>query len=40
MAIDQKVAELRVKAKKVIGILHYWQGKDAKSPLRVEHIIN
>ncbi|OCG61596.1 hypothetical protein A9G48_09845 [Gilliamella sp. wkB18] len=40
VAIDQKVAELRVKAKKVIGILHYWQGKDAKSPLRVEHIIN
>ncbi|WP_257006569.1 hypothetical protein [Gilliamella sp. Occ4-3] len=40
MAIDQKVAELRVKAKKVIGILHYWQGKDAKSPLRIEHIIN
>ncbi|MCO6554465.1 MAG: hypothetical protein J6572_05590 [Gilliamella sp.] len=40
VAIDQKVAELRVKAKKVIGILHYWQGKDAKSPLRIEHIIN
>ncbi|OCG29334.1 hypothetical protein A9G45_02000 [Gilliamella sp. HK2] len=40
MVIDQKVAELRVKAQKVIGILHYWQGKDAKSPLRVEHIIN
>jgi hypothetical protein len=40
MVIDQKVAELWVKAQKVIGILHYWQGKDAKSPLRVEHIIN
>jgi hypothetical protein len=40
VTIDQKVAELRVKAKKVIGILHYWQGKDAKSPLRIEHIIN
>ncbi|WP_085165810.1 toxin VasX [Gilliamella bombi] len=40
VVIDQKVAELRVKAKKVIGILHYWQGKDAKSPLRIEHIIN
>jgi hypothetical protein len=40
VAIDQKVAELRVKAQKVIGILHYWQGKNAKSPLRIEHIIN
>jgi hypothetical protein len=40
VVIDQKVAELRLKAKKVIGILHYWQGKDAKSPLRIEHIIN
>jgi hypothetical protein len=40
VAIDQKVVELRVKAQKVIGILHYWQGKDAKSPLRIEHIIN
>ncbi|SCC33319.1 hypothetical protein [Gilliamella intestini] len=40
VVIDQKIAELFFKAKKVIGILHYWQGKDAKSPLRVEHIIN
>ncbi|WP_324099776.1 MULTISPECIES: toxin VasX [unclassified Gilliamella] len=40
LVVDQKVAELKCKAKKVIGILHYWQGKDAKLPLIIEHIIN
>lgn len=40
LVVDQKVAELQSKARKVIGILHYWQGKDAKSPLRIEHIID
>lgn len=40
LVVDQKVAELKSKARKVIGILHYWQGKDAKSPLRIEHVID
>lgn len=40
LLINQKVAELRERARKVIGILHYWQDENAKSPLRIEYMID